>query len=94
MLYLTYLLCFFYPFRTLIADDGTKLVIFGGRYFETFSQNIMGDMYVLDLDTMVWTRGPDYTTPRIYTTCTIVDDTFLSWGGNTTFAAVKLFLFC
>lgn len=48
----------------------------------------MGEMYILNLDTLVWTRGQDYTAPRIYTTCTIVDDTFLSWGGNYPFFLV------
>ncbi|KAG9071650.1 hypothetical protein KI688_005863 [Linnemannia hyalina] len=72
-----------------ISDDGTKLVVFGGRYFDTFHQYITGDIYVLDLDTMVWTRGPDYTTPRIYTTCTIVDGTFLSWGGSDSLSTVN-----
>ncbi|KAF9139250.1 hypothetical protein BGX30_008196 [Mortierella sp. GBA39] len=72
-----------------ISDDGTKLVVFGGRYFDDFHQYITGDIYVLDLDTMVWTRGPDYTTPRIYTTCTIVDGTFLSWGGSDSSSTVN-----
>ncbi|KAF8943224.1 hypothetical protein BGZ47_005666 [Haplosporangium gracile] len=72
-----------------VSDDGTRLVIFGGRYFTWSSQSIMSEMYVLDLTTMVWTRGQDYATPRIYTTCTIVDDTFLSWGGTDTFSTVN-----
>ncbi|KAG0282474.1 hypothetical protein BGZ96_000434 [Linnemannia gamsii] len=72
-----------------ISDDGKKLVIFGGRFFTTFQQSIMSEMYILDLDTLVWTRGQDYATPRIYTTCTIVDGTFLSWGGTDTTATVN-----
>ncbi|KAF9922415.1 hypothetical protein FBU30_007451 [Linnemannia zychae] len=65
-----------------ISDDGSKLVVFGGRFFEWHTQWIMGDIYILDLQTKVWTQGQDYANPRIYSSCTIVDDTFISWGGS------------
>ncbi|KAK3813722.1 MAG: hypothetical protein J3R72DRAFT_60974 [Linnemannia gamsii] len=65
-----------------ISEDGTKLVVFGGRWFDTFNQGILGHLFILDLTTMVWTRAQDYATPRTYAACTIADDTFISWGGN------------
>ncbi|KAK3830649.1 MAG: hypothetical protein J3R72DRAFT_455897 [Linnemannia gamsii] len=65
-----------------ISEDGTKLVVFGGRWFDTFNQGILGQLFILDLTTMVWTRAQDYATPRTYAACTIADDTFISWGGN------------
>ncbi|KAF9904129.1 hypothetical protein EC991_003006 [Linnemannia zychae] len=67
-----------------ISDDGTKLVVFGGRFYNTFEQWIMNELYVLDLTTMVWTRAQDYATSRTYSACTIADDTFISWGGSDT----------
>ncbi|KAF9350053.1 hypothetical protein BGX34_001431 [Mortierella sp. NVP85] len=45
-------------------------------------QTISSEIFVLDLNTMTWTRGRDYSKPRTYSVCTIVNGNFLSWGGT------------
>ncbi|KAG0247782.1 hypothetical protein BGZ95_008435, partial [Linnemannia exigua] len=70
-------------------EDGTKLVIFGGRYYDKWNQGILGHLFILDLTTMVWTRAQDYATPRTYAACAIADDTFISWGGTDTSTTVN-----
>ncbi|KAF9122309.1 kelch domain containing 4 [Mortierella sp. 14UC] len=72
-----------------ISEDGTKLVVFGGRYYDMWKQWIQNSLYILDLNTMVWTRAQDYATPRTYAACTIADDTFISWGGTDTVTTVN-----
>ncbi|KAG0249933.1 hypothetical protein BGZ95_007362, partial [Linnemannia exigua] len=72
-----------------ISEDGTKLVIFGGRYYDKWDQAILGHLFVLDLTTMVWTRAQDYATPRTYAACAIADNTFISWGGTDTSTTVN-----
>ncbi|KAF9566865.1 hypothetical protein EC968_003565 [Mortierella alpina] len=71
-----------------IADDGSKLVVFGGRAFAgtTFTTN--GDLFVLDLSTLTWIQGPTYASPRTYPACTIVGSTFIAWGGQDNVATV------
>ncbi|KAF9086574.1 hypothetical protein BGX23_008778 [Mortierella sp. AD031] len=45
-----------------ISDDGTKLVVFGGRWSDKFYQSIMSELWVLDLTTKVWERTDASTT--------------------------------
>ncbi|KAG0217179.1 hypothetical protein B0O80DRAFT_428730 [Mortierella sp. GBAus27b] len=71
-----------------ISDDGSYLVVFGGRFNTRFDQTIISDIFVLNLDTLVWKKGRSYSKPRTYASCTIVGDTFLSWGGTDTQATV------
>jgi hypothetical protein len=66
-----------------LADDGSTLVVFGGRIIHgRTEQTISSEIFVLDLNTMTWTRGRDYSKPRTYSVCTIVNGNFLSWGGK------------
>ncbi|KAG0216516.1 hypothetical protein BGX28_000030 [Mortierella sp. GBA30] len=64
-----------------ISEDGSQLVVFGGRVIQN-GYIFLSDIYILDLNTMVWRRGPDYTSPIIYSACAIVGSTFISWGGK------------
>ncbi|KAG0215420.1 acyl-CoA-binding domain-containing protein 4 [Mortierella sp. GBA30] len=58
-----------------INQEGTRLVIFGGQ-----DSDVLGDIYVLDLNTMTWTSGP-LEEKRMAMNCVIHDDGFLAWGG-------------
>lgn len=61
------------------AEDGTKIVVFGGL----LDFKVVGsDTWVLDVPTLTWTQGPDSKVKRCMNSCTIVGDTFISWGGN------------
>ncbi|KAG0209341.1 hypothetical protein BGX31_002155, partial [Mortierella sp. GBA43] len=60
---------------------GSKLVLFGGS---DISKNVeLGDIYVFDVDTLTWTKGPDTTAKdrRHRSACAGSGDYFISWGG-------------
>ncbi|KAI8602164.1 hypothetical protein EDD21DRAFT_353023 [Dissophora ornata] len=61
-----------------IDQYSTKLVIFGGQN----ADNVLGDIHVLDLDTLMWKEGPSAADPRIGMACAMFDDGFLTWGGS------------
>lgn len=46
--------------------DGSKLVEMGGRYTVDGFVKYLSDLYILDLDTLVWTPAESYSSPRIY----------------------------
>ncbi|KAF9355470.1 hypothetical protein BGX34_010463 [Mortierella sp. NVP85] len=60
------------------SENGTKIMIFGGLLD---SKAVAGDIWVLDVPTLTWRRGPDSNVKRSMNACTIVDNTFISWGG-------------
>ncbi|KAG0322778.1 hypothetical protein BGZ97_004091 [Linnemannia gamsii] len=64
------------------AYNGTKMVLFGG--FDQVGR-ALGDIFVLDVATLRWTRGTDggATAARAYTACAITNDLFVAWGGVT-----------
>ncbi|KAG0339393.1 hypothetical protein BG000_002206 [Podila horticola] len=73
------------------AFNGTKMVLFGG--WGDYSRTIVySDIYVLDLETLTWTKGPDVGASAIYgrgmSACAVSGDLFLSWGGGVGTAAV------
>ncbi|CAO3566528.1 unnamed protein product [Mortierella alpina] len=72
-----------------IADDGSKLVVFGGRAYSGTNMVTNGELYVLDLSTLTWIQGPTYISPRTYPACTIVGSTFIAWGGQDNVATVS-----
>ncbi|KAG0210474.1 hypothetical protein BGX28_009284 [Mortierella sp. GBA30] len=72
-----------------IADDGSKLVVFGGRVQSGSNLVLTNDLFILDLSTLTWTRGQNYTSSRTYPACTIVNSTFISWGGQDDVATVS-----
>ncbi|KAF9978338.1 hypothetical protein BGZ65_007033, partial [Modicella reniformis] len=63
------------------AYGGTKLVLFGGFTMDRVAQR--PDIYVLDVPTMTWTKGPDAATKdqRGKFACGVSYDYFISWGG-------------
>lgn len=65
------------------AYNGTKMILFGG--FDQFGREL-GEIYVLDVATLRWTRGTDggATAARAHTACAITNDLFVAWGGVVT----------
>ncbi|KAG0025235.1 Acyl-CoA-binding domain-containing protein 5 [Podila clonocystis] len=73
------------------AFNGTKMVLFGG--WGDYSRTVVySDIYVLDLQTWTWTKGPDVGASAIYgrgmSACAVSGDLFLSWGGGVGTASV------
>ncbi|KAG0347450.1 hypothetical protein BG004_007690 [Podila humilis] len=62
-----------------MAIDATndRLVVYGGQ-----NEEVLGDIYVLDLNSLVWSMGPSSTDGRVGMACTIHDDGLLVWGGS------------
>ncbi|KAF9146298.1 hypothetical protein BGX30_001949 [Mortierella sp. GBA39] len=62
------------------AYNGTKMILFGG--FDQVGR-ALGDIYILDVATLKWTRGTDggATAARAYTACAVTNDLFVAWGG-------------
>ncbi|KAF9271224.1 hypothetical protein BGZ68_004006 [Mortierella alpina] len=68
------------------AYSGSKMVLFGGRgsWDETMpTGRALSDIYILDVATRIWTRGPNVGTggARIGHVCAVSGDYFISWGG-------------
>ncbi|KAF9567050.1 Multiple epidermal growth factor-like domains protein 8 [Mortierella alpina] len=63
------------------AHNGTKLIVFGGY---TIGKQVLGSIYILDVQTMVWTRGQntDPTMIRSDMACAVAGDSFIAWGGE------------
>ncbi|KAG0038485.1 hypothetical protein BGZ82_000104 [Podila clonocystis] len=66
-------------------DDGTKIVVFGGRIPTNTSTSpptdFTGTLHILDVPTGQWTQGPSGDI-RLYMACVIVGDQFIAWGGS------------
>ncbi|KAF9541119.1 hypothetical protein EC957_003400 [Mortierella hygrophila] len=62
------------------AYDGFKMVVFGGS---TTEDTQLGDIYILDVPTMTWTKGstPPLPLNRSNMACTVGGDNFVAWGG-------------
>ncbi|KAF9025683.1 hypothetical protein BGZ52_008803 [Haplosporangium bisporale] len=60
-----------------IDEANDNLVVYGGQVTE----GLLGDIYVLNLNTLEWKRGPSSSDGRVGMACTIHDDGFLVWGG-------------
>ncbi|KAF9952847.1 hypothetical protein BGZ72_005879 [Mortierella alpina] len=63
------------------AHNGSKLIVFGGY---TIGKQVLGSIYILDVQTMVWTRGQNTDTSMIRSdmACTVAGDSFIAWGGE------------
>jgi hypothetical protein len=63
------------------AYDGHKIVLFGG-YSRLYSKSL-NDIYILDVDTMTWTKGPDAgsSNQRDSAACASSKNYFIAWGG-------------
>ncbi|KAF9300810.1 hypothetical protein BGZ74_007458 [Mortierella antarctica] len=60
-------------------DDGTKVVVFGGRLD---SSSYARDIWVLDIPNKLWTQGPSLSEPRASSACVVAGNTFIAWGGS------------
>ncbi|KAF9970406.1 hypothetical protein BGZ73_006881 [Actinomortierella ambigua] len=59
-----------------ITDDGKKVLMYGGKqWFRLFSE-----LFILDLETKVWTELAKGSSARQYAACTVAGDYFLVWG--------------
>ncbi|KAF9541120.1 hypothetical protein EC957_003401 [Mortierella hygrophila] len=58
------------------ASYGNKMLVFGGG----FNGSEVGTLYILDVPTMTWTRGPS-SQPRKGMACAVAGDNFVVWGG-------------
>ncbi|KAF9191015.1 hypothetical protein BGZ51_003415 [Haplosporangium sp. Z 767] len=65
-----------------ISEDGSKLVIFGGRARGDFGTTFFSELFILDMETLKWSKGASYSSSRVNSVCTIVNSTFISWGGQ------------
>ncbi|KAF9286893.1 hypothetical protein BGZ74_001208 [Mortierella antarctica] len=61
----------------VIDKANDNIVVYGGQN----TDGLLGDIYVLDLDTLVWKQGPSSNDGRVGMACTMYDDGFLVWGG-------------
>ncbi|KAF9922834.1 Acyl-CoA-binding domain-containing protein 5 [Linnemannia zychae] len=59
-------------------EDGTKIVIYGGRFWNT---TLVGELWILDVVNYTWKQGVSGP-PREDPVCTIAGDQFLLWGGG------------
>ncbi|KAI7827562.1 hypothetical protein BC939DRAFT_444639 [Gamsiella multidivaricata] len=66
------------------AYGGKKMVLFGG--YSRAQQASLNDVYVLDVGSMRWTRGPDApaTAKRDASACGFSSDYLVAWGGAVT----------
>ncbi|KAF9939871.1 hypothetical protein BGZ65_009059 [Modicella reniformis] len=63
------------------AFGGSKMVLFGG--FIRHEVKVLSDIHILDLDTMVWTRGPNVeSNGRARAACAVSNDQLIAWGGQ------------
>ncbi|KAF9285558.1 hypothetical protein BGZ74_001455 [Mortierella antarctica] len=63
------------------ANNGTKLVVFGGLLAP---RTFLGDISIFDVTTSTWTRGQDGGETRTRTghVCAVSGDKFVTWGGE------------
>ncbi|KAG0367464.1 hypothetical protein BC939DRAFT_435191 [Gamsiella multidivaricata] len=61
---------------------GSKMVLFGG--YSRLTASALSDIYVLDIATWTWTKGPDANLPngRLGASCAVTNDQFVIWGGK------------
>ncbi|KAF9992340.1 hypothetical protein BGZ65_012349, partial [Modicella reniformis] len=64
------------------AFGGSKMVLFGG--YTRHEVSVLSDIHILDLDTMVWTRGPNVKSKerRARAACAVSNDQLIAWGGQ------------
>ena len=56
------------------------MILFGGC---TTSRRSLGSIYILDMKTLSWAKGPDVdpTQNRSGMACAVAGDNFVAWGG-------------
>ncbi|KAG0042032.1 hypothetical protein BGZ83_000987, partial [Gryganskiella cystojenkinii] len=68
-------------FCMAVNDDGSKVVVYGGRVAISTEEIYTGTFFILDVRTGKWTEGPPGDVCS-YMACIIVGDQFLAWGGS------------
>ncbi|KAG9066981.1 hypothetical protein KI688_012893 [Linnemannia hyalina] len=63
----------------MVSDDGSKIIVFGGELDVT---SFLSSIYVLDVATQIWKRGPDVPTQRSQSACAYHDGQFIVFGGT------------
>ena len=65
----------------LLAYGGSKMILFGGS---TISRRSLGSIYILDMKTLSWMKGPDVdpSQNRSGMACAVAGDNFVAWGGK------------
>ncbi|ORZ29121.1 hypothetical protein BCR41DRAFT_366776 [Lobosporangium transversale] len=70
----------------VINENNTKIVVFGGRIPASSGPpgfNIASsEIFVLDLNSGEWKKGPDAAEPRASAACGLAGDRFVAWGGE------------
>ncbi|KAG0008756.1 hypothetical protein BGZ80_003084, partial [Entomortierella chlamydospora] len=64
------------------AFEGSKMILFGGVNFG--GNNTFYDIYILDVHTLTWKRGPDVAPDngRAMAACSVSNGNFIVWGGG------------
>ncbi|KAF9154545.1 hypothetical protein BGX20_004642 [Mortierella sp. AD010] len=67
----------------LPAFEGSKMILFGG--VNVGGSDTFYDIYILDVHTLTWKRGPDVTPTngRAMAACSVSNGNFIVWGGGT-----------
>ncbi|KAF9905010.1 hypothetical protein EC991_002073 [Linnemannia zychae] len=65
------------------ALGGSKMVLYGGTLIDT-NNTLQGDIYILDIATLTWTKGPvpSSSQRRRNMACTVAGNNFVVWGGQ------------
>lgn len=66
------------------AYDGTKMIFFGGS---DEAGQAYGDLFLLDVATLTWTKGASTTARRQNAPCAVSGDYFISWVGESDYGA-------
>ncbi|CAO3566530.1 unnamed protein product [Mortierella alpina] len=65
-----------------ISEDGSKVIVFGGRVLGRRALVNSKRLYILDLNTLAWKEGTSSLSPRSSAACTIAGSSFVAWGGQ------------
>lgn len=64
---------------TILAYNGTKMILFGGNTDTTQS---VDSLYILDVPSMTWTQADSSLDARSDMACSVSGDNFIVWGGK------------
>ncbi|KAF8920458.1 hypothetical protein BGZ58_004373, partial [Dissophora ornata] len=63
-------------------NNGSKVALYGGAAFAN-STPFVNDIYILDVPSRRWTRGPDAVESRGASACAVSNNQLIVWGGFT-----------
>jgi hypothetical protein len=55
------------------------MILFGGSWANGTTS---GDIYILDVPSLTWTKGRSTADTREQMACTVAGDNFIAWGGK------------